>query len=202
MFLVCFWTAFGIGSSAIAASLNQAWEFHWVIFLSLFVLSLIGTSVAMASDKPILSLIGYMMVTIPFGLMAGPIIATYTAASISKIFLVTTAMVVVLGIIGAIIPDSLESWASWLFGGLIVLLIGQFIIPFAGLFGLPIESALNIWDWVGIFLFGGYVIYDLNRAARLPYTVDNAIDSALAVYLDFANIFIRLLSLFGDKKGD
>lgn len=202
MFLVCFWTAFGIASSAVAASLNQTSGLNWMIFLGLFVVSLIGTFITVASDKPILSLVGYMMVTIPFGWIVGPLLTYYTDASISKIFFATTGMVVVLGVIGAIIPQSLESWAGWLFGGLTIVLIGLFIIPIAGMFGLPIETAMTVWDWVGIVLFGGYVIYDLNRAARLPYTHDNAIDSALAVYLDFVNIFIRLLSLFGDKKGD
>jgi FtsH-binding integral membrane protein len=37
---------------------------------------------------------------------------------------------------------------------------------------------------------------------RVPFTADNAIDCALAVYLDFINIFIRLLELSGTKKSN
>ena len=55
-------------------------------------------------------------------------------------------------------------------------------------------------DWLGLLLFGAFVVFDLNRAIRIPYTMDNAVDSAMAIYLDFINIFIRLLSLMGQKK--
>ncbi|KXK08595.1 MAG: Inhibitor of apoptosis-promoting Bax1 [Microgenomates bacterium OLB22] len=51
-------------------------------------------------------------------------------------------------------------------------------------------------------MFGAIIIYDLNRAMRIPYTHDNAIDVALGIYLDWVNVFIRLLRLFGILKPD
>jgi len=44
------------------------------------------------------------------------------------------------------------------------------------------------------------VIYDLNRAMRLQRTMNNAIDVSVQVFLDFINIFIRILSLMGGVK--
>ena len=201
-FMVAVWTAVGIAASAVSAYISQSWELNLWFILGILVVAIVGVLIATASENPLVSLLGYILVAVPFGLMLGPIVALYTEASIIRVFFVTAGLVGVLGIIGAVIPDSLEGWGSWLLGGLTMLIIGYFIVPIAGLFGLPIDRALTWLDWIGVVLFSGYVIYDWNRAMRVSYTMDNAVDCALAVYLDFINIFIRLLSLMGTKKSD
>lgn len=200
--MVAFWTAAGIAASTISANISQSWELSFWFLLSVLVVAIVGVIIATVSENPAISLFGYALVAVPFGLMLGPIVALYTDASIVRVFFVTTGLVSALGIVGAVIPDSLEGWGSWLLGGLVMLLIGYFIVPLAGLFGLPIDRALTWLDWIGVVLFSGYVIYDWNRAMRVPFTTDNAVDCALSVYLDFINIFIRLLSLIGTKKSD
>ena len=57
-----------------------------------------------------------------------------------------------------------------------------------------------IMDWIVIILFCGYVGFDWGRANMIPKTVDNAIDSSAALYMDIINIFIRVLSILGEKK--
>lgn len=200
--LVSFWTALGLIASAISAYFTQDWKLSWQFILIVLVVGILGVIIAMKSSNPIFSLLGYLMIAIPFGIMLGPVVAMYTTASVIRVLFITTLIVVVLGVIGAIIPDNLEGWGSYLFGGLLLLLIGYFIVPIAGLFGLPIDHALTWMDWIGVLIFSGYVIYDWNKAMRVPFTMDNAIDCALAVYLDFVNIFIRLLSLTGSTKSD
>ena len=201
-FMVAGWTAAGIAASAVAAYFTQSLELNWPLLLCVVAVGIVGVIIALWSENPLVSLLGYAMVAIPFGMMLGPVVAMYTAASVVRVFFVTTGVVVALGIVGAVIPDNLEGWGSWLFGGLCLLLIGYFIVPLAGMFGLPIDHALTWMDWIGVLVFSGYVIYDWNRAMRVPFTMDNAIDCALAVYLDFINLFIRLLSLTGTKKSD
>lgn len=201
-FLVAGWTAAGIAGSAVAAYFTQSWELTWPFLLGVLAAGIVGVIIAVKSENPVFSLLGYAMVAIPFGMMLGPVVALYTAASVVRVFFVTTGVVVVLGIVGAVIPDNLEGWGSWLFGGLSLLLVGYFIVPLAGMFGLPIDHALTWMDWAGVLVFSGYVIYDWNRAMRIERTMDNAIDCALAVYLDFINLFIRLLELTGTKKSD
>jgi FtsH-binding integral membrane protein len=71
-----------------------------------------------------------------------------------------------------------------------------------GAFGVNIGGAMTVLDWIGVVLFSAYVIFDMNRAMRLPRTLDNSIDAAVAVYLDFANLFVRLLSLLGQRRDD
>jgi FtsH-binding integral membrane protein len=199
-FLVSFWTAVGIASSAVAASFTTGWHPTLWPLLGLSLIPFAGIFIALRSGNPVVSLIGYMLVTIPFGLIVGPVVAMYTAASVTKVLMITTGMVVVLGIVGAVYPKSLESWGIWLLGALLVLIFGQFGVMIAGAFGVNVGGAMTVLDWVGVALFSGYVVYDLNRAMRVERTHDNAIDCAVAVYLDFANIFIRLLSLMGDRK--
>jgi hypothetical protein len=200
-FLVSFWTAAGIASSAVAAQMTAAWRpgILEILLLGLAV-PIVGIIIAMKSDNPLLSLLGYAMVTIPFGMISGPMIALYTAASVAKVFMITTGIVVTLGIVGAVYPKSLEGWGIWLFGGLLILIFGQFGVMIAAAFGVNVGGAMTWLDWAGVVLFSGYVIYDLNRAMRVERTHDNAIDCAVAVYLDFANLFLRLLSLLGQRK--
>lgn len=198
--MVCFWTAIGIGTSMAGAYYTQNWELPWQFLLGVLIVAILGVIVATVSDNPLISLLGYLAVAIPFGMMLGPVVSLYTTASVVRVLFVTTGMVVVLGLVGVFIPDNLEGWGSWLLGALTTLLVGYFIVPIAGVFGLPIDRALNLWDWVGILIFGAYVVYDWNRAMRVAYSADNAIDCALAVYLDFVNIFIRLLRLTGSTK--
>lgn len=197
--LVCAWTAVGIGASAFAASLSRDWRVDWVLMIGSLIFAIIGTIVAAKSDNPAISFMGFMLVAIPFGLLLGPIVSMYTDASVAKVFILTTSIVVVLGVIGATIPTSLESWGAWLFGGLLLLMGGLLLMPLLGMLGVPVGGALTALDWFGVILFSGYVIFDLNRAMRIPYTLDNSIDAAVAIYLDFANLFIRLLSLLGDR---
>lgn len=200
-FLVSFWTAAGIASSAVAAHMTAAWRPGLIeILLVGLAIPIVGIIIAMKSDNPAFSLLGYAMVTIPFGAVAGPMIAMYTAASVAKVFMITTGIVVTLGIIGAVYPKSLEGWGIWLFGGLLILIFGQFGVMIAAAFGVNVGGAMTWLDWAGVVLFSGYVIYDLNRAMRVERTHDNAIDCAVAVYLDFANLFLRLLSLMGQRK--
>ena len=197
---VSFWTAAGITVSAACSLFFLEYKIDLLFILGVLAFGIVGVVVAAKSNNPVMSFVGYMLVAVPFGAMLGPLVNLYTEASVVRVFFVTTCIVVVLGTVGAIIPDNLEGLGSWLFGGLVLLLVGYFIVPIAGLFGLPIYQALTLMDWIGVVLFSGYVVYDWNRAMRVPRTLDNSIDCALSIYLDFLNIFVRLLSLTGQKK--
>ena len=199
-FILCMWVAIGIGASAIGASLSRDWQLDWVLVIGTMIFGFIGVFISAKSDNPAISFAGFMLVAVPFGLLLGPIVSLYTEASVARIFLLTTMIVVVLGVIGAVVPASLESWRGWLLGGLLFLLGGMFLLPLLGVFGVAVGGALTALDWFGVVLFGGYVLYDLNRAMRIAYTLDNSVDAAVAIYLDFFNIFIRLLSLLGDRR--
>ena len=58
----------------------------------------------------------------------------------------------------------------------------------------------EISDWIAAGLFSLYIGYDVWRSQQFPKTVDNAVDSALDIYLDIANLFIRILSIMGRRN--
>lgn len=201
-------TAAGIIFAALMSriSLHWTWPVHsqwWFLGFALGVLavSLIGALIVNASDHPMVSLFGYTLISGPFGLLLGPVVAQYTAASVMHVFVLTSLIVIVLGVVGVVIPESLESWGIWLMGGLLVLIVSFFAVPIAAALGFHhVGSMLVAWNWLGLVIFAGLTIFDLNRAMRLPRTLDNAIDCSAAVFLDFINIFIRLLALMGQSN--
>ena len=201
-FMICFWTTLGVAVSAWGANvcMSKGWQFSWTLFLVTLAVSLSGVLLAQSSTQPVYSLLGYMMVAFPFGVLLGTMITpSIPTVDIVKVLMITTVMVAFLGVIGAIYPGSLESWGVWLFGSLMLLLGGLLIVPIAAFFGVQTTGAMTWLDIVGILLFGAYVLYDINRAMRLPRTLDNSIDAAVVIYLDFANIFLRIL-LIGRRK--
>ncbi len=195
---ICFFTGVGIFVSLLIAQFTANFPVNLGSALVVLALGIAGIFLAHGSDKPVLSFAGYMLVAVPYGALLGPIINTQVQADLVKAFFITTVYVGIFGLIGAIIPDSLESWGTWIFAALLVGILGYFVIPIAGFFGLQVETALGVWDWLIVFLFAGIIMFDFNRAMRIPYTVDNAIDVALAVYLDWFNVFIRLLNRNND----
>lgn len=196
-------TGFGIFISMLVAQFTLNMEMTWPFALIVLGLGIVGVFVTYGSDIPGMSLLGYMMVAVPYGALLGPLLNLYVPVSIILPFFITTVYVAVFGLVGAVIPDSLESWSTYLLGGLFVGLLGYFIIPVGGLFGLSVVHALTVWDWAIVVLFAAIIMYDFNRALRIPYTLDNSIDVALAIYLDWFNVFIRALQFFGIlKKSD
>lgn len=197
---ICMFTGLGVFVSFLVALFTLEMEITWTFLIGVLVLGMAGVIIALKSDKPLVSLAGYMMLVIPYGALLGPFINQFVPVSIIEAFLVTTFYVLVLGIVGAVIPDSLGKWHGWLLSGLIIGLLGYFVIPVAGFFGFAVEQALSLWDWAIIVLFGFIIMYDVNKAMRIAYTLDNAIDTALAIYLDWFNVYVRYLSQRGRRK--
>ena len=57
-------------------------------------------------------------------------------------------------------------------------------------------------SWIAAIVFSLYIAYDVYESQEYPPTMDNAIDSALDIYLDIANLFLRILQLLGNKSDD
>lgn len=59
------------------------------------------------------------------------------------------------------------------------------------------RADLGVLDWIVALIFCGYIGLDWGRANQIPKTLDNAVDSAAALYMDNINLFIRILSILG-----
>lgn len=162
--------------------------------IGVLALGIIGIFINKGSTNPAISTIGFALVAGPFGLLLGPILASKTDAStVWRAFFVASAAVIVFGAIGTFIKTDLGFLSSIVIGALSAAIVGYLGIYALGALGMNIGGALSLLDWAVVALFLGITAYDLNQALRDDWTLDNAVDNALSVYLDWFNIFIRLL---------
>ncbi len=193
-------TLYGIALSGLGVHLTYGMELSGAAAGAGFFLVILMTLLAGARIHPLVTWLGYTGMALLLGAVSGPMVAQYSAASALKIFSLTGIITLALGLVGIIIPRNLRFMGSILMTGLTLLIIAQFGTLFFALIGFPVGTAMHVLDWVGVALFSAFLIYDFNRAYRIPFTVDNAFNAGVEIYLDFINLFIRLLSLFGEKK--
>ncbi|ADO59718.1 Bax inhibitor-1 family protein [Paenibacillus polymyxa] len=131
------------------------------------------------------------------GVTTFPVLAHYTsklgAALVGGAFLTTAIVFAVLALYGTVTKKDLSFLGGILFSGLIALIILSILNIF-----FPLGSAA-LWGItiLGIMIFSGYVIYDFNRIKRLSLTEEDVPLMALSIYLDFLNLFLKILQLFG-----
>lgn len=158
-----------------------------------FICCLAGSFMAVKSSSPIVSFIGYNLVAVPIGCLLSLVLPYEDIGVVLSAFLVTAAVTGVMTVLALMKPDIFEGLGSTLFIALLIGVIGEFV---ATLFGY----AGDLFHWLFVLIFSAYIGYDWHKAQMYPKTLDNAIDSALDLYLDIINLFIRLLEIFGGSK--
>ena len=170
---------------------------HPILFLVLYIaLAFGGIFLAAKSDKPLLSFLGYNMVVIPFGLVISTMVEAYGGVDseiVTYAFLYT--LVITLGMTGAAL--AFPKFFSKIGGALGGVLIGLLLCEVLLLIFRVEQSAV---DWIVAGVFSLYIGYDIYRSQQFAKTVDNAVDCALDIYLDIANLFIRILSILSKRK--
>ncbi len=161
-----------------------------------FVCAFAGIMIAGKSSDPFISFLGYNLVVVPFGLAISTVVWEYGgigAQVVENAFLYT--LVVTLSMMGLemMFPDFFAKLGNALLGVLIGLVVCEAVL-------LLLRVPQSVTDWVGAGLFSLYIAYDIHRSQQFPKTLDNAVDSALDIYLDIANLFLRLLRIMGRKK--
>lgn len=154
-----------------------------------FLVSLAGCFVAQ-SDNPVISFIALVMITLPLGIISGPMIASYEVIDIT---IAATQTVVIVGIsfcFGIMFPEFFRKLGGALFMALLAVIVFQIV----GMFLFPTIIMSAWFDYLIVGLFALYTAYDTYRAISVERTVDNAVDIAIDYFLDIVNIFIHLLS--------
>jgi FtsH-binding integral membrane protein len=136
------------------------------------------------------------------GISLATIFLVYTHDSIVRVFFITAATFGALSLYGYTTPRSLSAMGSFLFMGLIGILIASLVNVFLG------SSMLQfIISVVGVLVFAGLTAYDTQQIKEMYFAGDDdvvagrkAIMGALRLYLDFINLFIMLLQLFGNRN--
>ncbi len=167
-----------------------------VLLIGYLVLAFSGILISARSHHPLISFLGYNMVVIPFGLIITLMVETYgglNSAVVTQAFLYTLLISTAMMACVMIAPN----FFSKIGGVLSMVLIGMIICEVV----LLILGVKQYWiDWVVAAIFTLYIGYDISRSQQYPKTLDNAVDSALDIYMDIANLFIRILSILGKRN--
>jgi FtsH-binding integral membrane protein len=136
------------------------------------------------------------------GLSLSSIFLVYTGQSIAQVFFVTAAAFGALSLYGYTTKKDLSAMGSFLIMGLFGVIIASIVNIF--LASSALQFAISV---VGVLVFAGLTAYDTQRIKEMYFAGDaadvmgrKAIMGALTLYLDFINMFIMLLQLFGQSR--
>ena len=153
---------------------------------------------------PTVAKIVFIIYSADLGIILTPVLLAYEFGSVMIIFGVTSAIYLTLAIIGLTTKKDTTKLGFILSISLIAILIYSLISFFF------FRSTLNqiIIDVLVLAVFMGFTVYDNSKLKRMYYSTNrderslakSSIYGALQMYLDYINIFIRLLSLFGKRR--
>ncbi|WP_087016796.1 Bax inhibitor-1 family protein [Thaumasiovibrio subtropicus] len=163
-------------------------------FIGYFISCFIGIWLFSASDNPIVSFIGYNFVVVPFGFIINMVVAVYDPALVMQAIQLTGMVTGLMMILGTLFP----AFFTRIVGALTIALLCIIVVELVQRFVFGISS---IWtDWAVALIFCGYIGYDWGRANQIPKTLDNAVDSAAALYMDIINLFLRILRILASRN--
>lgn len=176
----------------VATGANVLWFF--IIYI---VMCIVGICINAFSRNPVLTFAGYCLVVLPVGALLALIVPTYSFGVVRSAFLVTAIFAVIFGMLAILCPRVFYSLWKVLAVSLFIALVWSLISLFTGAY----FSSGYVWlDWLIVLIFCCYIGFDVSFARNRPKTVNNAVASACGLYLDIANVFIRLLIIFGRRN--
>jgi uncharacterized protein len=136
------------------------------------------------------------------GLSLASIFLVYTGASITRVFFISAATFGAMSLYGYTTQRDLTGVGSFMFMGLIGIILASLVNIFLKSSGL--DWAISV---IGVLVFVGLTAYDTQRIKEM-YSVNDdgtvsgrkAVMGALSLYLDFINLFLMLLRIFGDRR--
>jgi FtsH-binding integral membrane protein len=173
----------------------------WVVILAplAFVFALSFGIERMSTATAAIVFIVYAAV---MGLSLGGIFLVFTGASIARVFFITAATYAAMSLYGYTTRTDLSKFGTFLFMGLIGIVIASLVNIF-----VRSDAVQFVVSIVGVIVFVGLTAYDTQRIKEMYLESDTeeiagkkAIMGALALYLDFINLFMLLLQLFGQRR--
>ncbi len=136
------------------------------------------------------------------GVSLSTIVVAYTGQSIARVFFISAGSFAALSLYGYTTKKDLSGFGSFLFMGLIGILLASIVNIFLA------SSALHFTiSVIGVLVFAGLTAYDTQRIKSIYYEGDDgetmakkSVMGALTLYLDFINLFIMLMQLLGDRR--
>ena len=173
----------------------------WIKWIVIFapLVAVIGIGFAMATKPPreiaLLMLAGFSVL---MGLSFAMIFAVFTLGSIAMAFVSAAVLFGTMSLYGYFTKRDLTSVGQFLFIGLIAVVIASVINMFVG------SSVMTmVISAIAVIVFTGLTAYDTQKIREMVSEESSGsveVMGALTLYLDFINIFLSLLQLFGGKK--
>jgi uncharacterized protein len=136
------------------------------------------------------------------GLSLGSIFLVFTGSSIARVFFITATTYGAMSLYGYTTKTDLSGFGSFLLMGLIGIVVASIVNVFVG--SSALQFAISV---IGVIVFVGLTAYDTQRIKNLYLLSDSAeveskkgILGALVLYLDFVNLFMLFLQLFGGRR--
>ncbi|MBI5514106.1 MAG: Bax inhibitor-1/YccA family protein [Deltaproteobacteria bacterium] len=200
------WMAIGLGVTGfVAAGVSALPELMtmlygtgliWGVLILQVVLALAFTPLARTVSPPVAGGLFVLYAGLT-GVGLSGLFWVYTGASLATAFLITAGTFTAMSAYGLLTKKSLASWGSFLLMGLVGVILASVVNLFLG-------SPMVSWiaSVAGVVVFTGLIAYDTQMLKDMaPQLGENgAVQGALVLYLDFINVFLRLLQLFGSRR--
>ena len=145
----------------------------------------------------------FVLYSVINGALLSYIFLVYTASSVATVFFITAGTFGAMALVGYTTKTDLTSIGKYLFMALIGLIIATVVNVF-----IKSEGFTYILSYIGVLIFVGLTAYDSQKIKQMLIQAPDAGESAqklallgaLTLYLDFINLFIYLLRIFGKRE--
>lgn len=196
-------TAYGVATSpGIMQAIYTNQILFWGLIIAEFAL-VVGVSAAINKLSLTTATLMFVLYSVINGALLSYIFLVYTTSSISTVFFITAGTFAAMAVVGYTTKTDLSSLGKILLMALIGLIIATVVNVF-------IKSSMfdMILSYVGVLIFVGLTAYDSQKIKQMlleaPDTGEAAqkmaLLGALSLYLDFINLFIYLLRIFGKRE--
>lgn len=196
-------TAYGVATTpGVLMALYSNRILFWGLVIAEFAL-VIGISAAINKLSLTMATLMFVLYSVINGALFSSIFMIYTMSSIASVFFITAGTFAVMAVIGYTTKKDLTSMGKILFMALIGIIIATIVNIFLKSTGLEM-----IVSYLGVLIFVGLTAYDSQKIKNMLLMAPDAGEGAqklallgaLSLYLDFINLFIYLLRIFGRRE--
>ncbi|MBQ9678497.1 MAG: Bax inhibitor-1/YccA family protein [Prevotella sp.] len=197
-------TAYGVANSpGILQAIYTNQILFWGLIIAEFAL-VIGVSAAINKLSLTTATLMFVLYSVINGALLSYIFLAYTSSSIATVFFITAGTFAAMAIIGYTTKTDLSSLGKYL----LMALIGIIIATLVNVFFVKSTGFELILSYLGVLVFVGLTAYDSQKIKQMLMQAPDAGEvaqkyallGALSLYLDFINLFIYLLRIFGRRE--
>lgn len=196
-------TAYGVANSP---GILQAIYTNKILFFGMIIAEfalVIGVSAAINKLSLATATLMFVLYSVINGALMSYIFLAYTASSVATVFFITAGTFAAMAVIGYTTKTDLSSMGKYLFMALIGLIIATVVNLFVKSDGMTL-----ILSYIGVLVFVGLTAWDSQKIKQMLLQAPDAGEGAqklallgaLTLYLDFINLFIYLLRIFGKRE--